>query len=765
MKGFWVSLQSAAMIAALGSSPGVADSPNYFAYHPESPMQLGRGFVQNDLGKVFTEVCLEFERKPAYSGTGAEIATLSTSVVRDYASLLEKVGVDARVGVHFPMGGFDAKFQQNRQSFSATTNVTVVVQAHAEYGSVTIAPKWKPEFRQLLDQGQVDVVLARCGARVPVTERRAVALNAIVTIFDVSTSTQSAIATSLSGSYGFGPVQAELSVALNKEMQEAKKSGRLALNVVARGGDPSELFSRTIEAAVKNAVSLDEIGAALASFANTLTVEKAAAVGFFVGDMPQIDVALKDPWNVEKQSRIAELAALYFTVRDKRTQIQGVVQRQDPRHAAYSEVEMAKLSAAVDGADSIIGKILNQHGACKAALPPAIDVCQISTSIKKDVAGVLAVPLLLPPAGEFKAAWRTYDATRESFSDWTLFNPRQTKAILTSTQRAPDESLIDYDSLPNGYLKDLKARVFGQKEDMDRYALGFMLTSEHLERVEIVARSDGIAEHRSELWEPTKLDDNQFRPNSLLEAESDYAGGRRRYVVWMIYDLAKPPAPPPPGCSAMTARRPECKRHMDRYLDPMNFEMGFYPWIDFAAVAKVWLRTKPQGTGRFMLRAHDAYAGERAFELIEFKWDRDDDLGIARVEYRVAGGEPNVWFVPQLTDASDKFPVITPKYRLSYDNWRAGPPQAKTFDAPQDKWGALSIKWCGGSASFADPASAQVYAVELTSDPRSLRAVITKRVPSGSTSVAIDLALKAVAQTNRASAFGPGFYDSRSGCD
>jgi hypothetical protein len=78
---------------ALAVAASADESPNYFGFFPDGPqLELARGFIQNDLSKPFGEICLDFTKGPATSGSGAQSISLRTEVVTSYSSMLSVFG-------------------------------------------------------------------------------------------------------------------------------------------------------------------------------------------------------------------------------------------------------------------------------------------------------------------------------------------------------------------------------------------------------------------------------------------------------------------------------------------------------------------------------------------------------------------------------------------------------------------------------------------------------------------------------------------------
>jgi len=224
------------------AAPAADPSPDYFAYYPGGPLHLGGGFIQNDLAKQFAETCVKGTPQDASPGTGAMYSVINVTLVKDYASLLEKMGLDAKVDVHTPTSSFSASFNDQRERVEDRKSITVVVQVAAEYsaklyGNVELTPG----PAQLLEQGLVDEFIERCGARIVTKERRGVMLSAVISLSEVSEKNRRLINASVGGGYGAGGFSASAKAAFNSELSKAHEHHTSDISYYGIGGQPAGL--------------------------------------------------------------------------------------------------------------------------------------------------------------------------------------------------------------------------------------------------------------------------------------------------------------------------------------------------------------------------------------------------------------------------------------------------------------------------------------------------------------------------------------------
>ncbi|MQA40582.1 hypothetical protein [Rugamonas aquatica] len=776
------------------SSTLAADpSPSYFQYFPGSPFTLGRGFVQNDLNKQFVTQCVTGVPVDAVDSQGLQFSEFETYLVRDYSTLLDKMGFDIHVSAHSPTSSFDASYKDQRQRIEDRSSLTAVVQISGEYSPVVLKDaRLAPEYSEMLQKGLIDNFITECGARVVNKERRGIRLNAIITISNTSNRVRQQIDASIGGSYGGGSLTAEAKATFNKEFEQAKRESRVSVKITAIGGQGTDAFEQMIAASIKDITSIDGVGQALATYAKTLTKQNAGVIGYWVADMPALAVAAKDPWIQEKQSQLERLANFYRTVRDKRDAIDRIVTKQDPRYAAYTPESLSKLAAQRDNADSLVMQILQIHGSCKASYENSFPTaCAIPTAVKSGAADLASIPLIGPPQVDYALAVRVGPSPDQTtMADWSWADDR---AVVRLLDRQPSRaSLLDYGSTPSffedGFFRDVPSEVADAKHAI----LGVRVTSEYLEavRVKFVADSGtfrtGYQENPYIMREFGKAVLDGYDLEGPAPRPFDAESRHSRFFVMQTASIVPPP-PAPSSCKAgFFSNHPECLDYRQRYTGPLRWQLKaadhLYPWIDFSAVVQNWIADGQaySGTGRLVMEAKDRFGGATTFNLIRFAWDLDQNLQIGRVKYSLSdGSREERWFVKNLGDVSLNFPVLVRKFRWAGEGKETSGSSA--FPALTDKWSELTIKYCPSTATVQpqNPGQSSYLTTNVSTDRRtataaynwtepphkiSLPIVGTTVLPTTPGPFVIDVALRSVVKVKETSFGFPDFFDTDDGC-
>jgi hypothetical protein len=757
-------------------------SPDYFAYFPGSPFSLGHGFIQNNLNKQFVTQCVSATKADASPNTaGLMFSEVEVYLVKDYSSLLDKMGFDARVSAHSPTSGFDASYQEQRQRIEERNSLTAVVQIAGEYSAVVLEnAKLLPNYSEMIDKGLVDEFVTECGARIVSKERRGVRLNAILSLSNVSSKSRQQIDASVGGTYGAASFTAEAKATFNKEFEEAKRDQRVSIKVKAIGGQGSDAFEQIISASIKDITSIDGIGEALAKYAKTLTKENAGVIGYFVADMPRLAVAVKDPWIQEKQVQLERLVSLYRMAKDKRDAVDAIVLKRDPRWVAYGQDGIASLQKQLSSAEALITQILRVHSSCKAAGEGSFtSACTLDNGVRSGVMMLQTVPLIGAPQVEYLLAVRTGpSADQTEMSDWKWADDR---AVVRLLDHPPITSIeLDYSNSPKAYRTGFFASVSKEVVDAKRAVLGVRVGSEYLEavRAEFVADEGKFRSGYTEqpyvmrAFGVADLEDSALR--GPVNGPGLSRGRRDRFFLMDLDNIVRPPEPPSACFGFLTNSIPECADYEKRYSGELDLALTLpdhvWPWVSFPAVVKGWISNGEarSGKGRLVLRAKDRFGGETVATLIRFEWEVDEALHLARVVYGFGDGtRREKWFIANLGEVSRDFPKLVRRFKWTGPRTEAT--DRSTFPAVQDKWNELVIKYCPSSATVIPKNAMQATRLTARVDTdRRTAAAVYVWPPADGLGIAfpyeIDVTLRMLVKTKEQRLGEPDFYASDKGC-
>jgi hypothetical protein len=687
-------------IDAYAQSP----SPTYFANSPGSTrFELGRGFIQNDLAKYFIRDCLKFDRDDS-SSNAADNIHLREYVTTSYSSQLDVFGVDANVAVHYAGSSLDAKFSQSRRLSSDNRNVNIIVEASADYGFVSIRNvQVKDEYQKLLDAGQINEFRDQCGARVPIHEVKGVRLYASITIVDASTDLQQKSSASVDVSVGKGPLSATAKAAFNQELDKAQKDHRVEVTVFARGGRAEKVLEEETKAVIKEKVSVDDIGAALAKYAGTMSKDFAATLGYDVADMPGLDVALKDPWSVEKQQKLTNILTKYWALQDKRGILDALISKADQRYQIYTPQQLGDFKVVEDKLDQAKERLITIHSGCKAALAPQLQPCDFDSS---DFDALLALPTpkaLEAPRGKYVLAVREGSGNKNSqLDDWVPLSRADMNSVLRSPIKASPfdgnfNSLSAYNSVNLSRLLSVRNRT-------KRYIRGYSLYADTLDSLELYAviekktaddppKIDFVDEFQDKAWGPDEL--SRFETGNVLTlADNDDRIGNFLFVTGDDY------VEQPPPCKCTSMNSPEYRAWEDDYNDQFyhlifsgqRYELD----VTLRSLVRAYVGTgKTSGAAQLRLRARDKFVPEPSeLTVANFRWVYNELLDMTEVTYDFNTGErENVAYLTNMTDqnpaAENTFPKSRRNYQLNMSWTNGGGTQSRAVPALSSDWGLM----------------------------------------------------------------------------
>jgi len=754
------------------------DGPSDFGWYEGTPLHLGFGIIQNDLNKRFGEQCVDYREEPASQDVGAQITTFDAEVVKDYNSLLNKMGVDTAISVHSLTGGAEAAYREQRESFAEDSSINVLIRAKAVLPDRILKnATLRAPIKKLIDEKNLHDAIARCGSKFVNVEHRGLQLNVILTISNSTAKNRKAIDASLSGHYGSGALGGNAKIAFNSELVAAQKSGRVLIKVSTIGGDPGQLFKGQIEAALKDSPSVEDISKQLAVYAATLSLSMPGVTGYSVASFPEFDVALEDPWIQEKEDRLGRLAELYRSAADRRDALLAVVDDHgvDPRKAAYTETELMYLRQSKQKADDLVSKIIAVHSDCKASKPDQyLSVCTAPDDLVSAIAAIPKVSRLRGPLSELVVAVRTGKKNENSYlSPWGFANVFDSSAIFEAANGiSPKDEIIDFSLAPTWLEKGVFLSASQQVPNTQRIAYGISVTSEHLDSVQIDFIADE-GEFRSGYLQKVytakhamraNIDSYEFDPSMVMQDKDDWSEGRRRHVFWFASDLGDQSLAPK-NCF-FHRETLECQKWIVDHGDAIATRDKFLLWTQLSATILNWIENGQAytGKGRMRILATDRYGGEQSLDILSFQWDVDTSLGIAQVKYSFAGSDKvQRWYITGLNSASKKFPIVFISYKWAVPATTGSSSEIQEW---HDKWNELAIKYCSASIKLLDipPQWVSFVKSEASTDWRVVKVSFSAGVVTlPDTKWSIDLS--GVVAVKNPGLFGSDFYSSSEGCD
>ncbi len=328
-------------------------NPNDIGYYPGVKTRLGRGIIPEFPTREM-EDCFEFE-KVTDSG-GAPTSKYQAYLVSSAQEVKQALGIDVQVDVRFLLyGGGSVSAAFNESSVSRSTNATMVIKAFTEYPSETAERlRLKPEYQRLLDEKKFRQFERRCGTHLVKSQRRQVALSAILTISSMSREEQRMFRSHIEGSYGtIDSVSA--SVDLNTMLQRAIAERRASIDLHMIGGDGLISVSDLSMNLLSSQSTLQQIGRTLAEAMKSLSAQSSVPISSSVIAMPLSSYQSPSITDIPSE-KITKLQRLVTMYRSTTSTYQSASNTLSDRSAKLPE----EIRAAADKDLSTLGTFLRQ---------------------------------------------------------------------------------------------------------------------------------------------------------------------------------------------------------------------------------------------------------------------------------------------------------------------------------------------------------------------------------------------------------------------
>ncbi len=240
-----VALLLAALTPAL-VQPASADV--VFDYERGSPVALGRS-IDLRLPKETKSSCLadeEFEwieAGPVGPGGVAKVK-VTGEYTDDYRELAARLHVNGhyRASVAAGAAGAEAKAELTYETLGKYADLVFLLVARYEFGSRRLkAPSLASEYRKLLEEGQYDEFIARCGTHFANAEERSAYASVVVNISRIDESIKRRLHADYSSTVNVAEVGSMTAgMGIEAQYDTARRLGRATLEFDANGGDPTK---------------------------------------------------------------------------------------------------------------------------------------------------------------------------------------------------------------------------------------------------------------------------------------------------------------------------------------------------------------------------------------------------------------------------------------------------------------------------------------------------------------------------------------------
>ena len=349
--------------AAKWAQAQIDPDPSFYQFHPSSIMSLGLGFSQNDVARA-KRGCIQFDPSPLEPG--ALLTTFTSTLVTNSEQLKSALNVDSKVDASYLLFKGSASFNLQENSAVTSDSVTVVVSAYTEYGRLRMKnDKLTSDAAAIVsDPVQFEKV---CGSRVVLVEHRGASVSAIITIIGVTSDSKSAISSKLSASGGWGPLSADASVAVQTEMAAASSQNRIAVQVMATGGNGFGSLGDLVKSLLGGPDALHSIQTALGNYMQQFNKDNSAPIGFDVGSMEAYGWKPTDAfWTQIKERKLRALVSFARDTVTKQAVAQAILNGSDARRLEFPTAASLKdLQDAIPTWSTYLDALQMTHAACK----------------------------------------------------------------------------------------------------------------------------------------------------------------------------------------------------------------------------------------------------------------------------------------------------------------------------------------------------------------------------------------------------------------
>jgi hypothetical protein len=224
-------------------------APTYYGYHPDSPLQFGRGFQPNDIQepkKFPLNIINVIDDKTIKD------ANIKINIVTNATQLKEALNVDAQIDASFLKIKAGGIFNWDESSLYQSDTAMIVITARQEYGGKTIEyatlkESVKTHLKALIEAGKLDDFFNAYGTRVVTDARRGNSVSVIIAIQNITAEFRTKLAASAYARGGSFATNVDFRAAVRKEIQKKSQSKEIDVQFAATGGKGLGSTSRFIE--------------------------------------------------------------------------------------------------------------------------------------------------------------------------------------------------------------------------------------------------------------------------------------------------------------------------------------------------------------------------------------------------------------------------------------------------------------------------------------------------------------------------------------
>ena len=254
-----------------------------YGYHEGLSFGLGSGFDPADLTESRQE-CLVYDEERRMDGKGARGSSLDFNIVESKKDLYNRIGFSATASAQAYFVRGKAKTSYLDQFSFNENSLQIAIIGRVDYGRVQMRnPRLKPEYQQLINDGQFTIFSNLCGSHYVSEEVRSASVVAMISIHNISEKHIRKFDSSFGMSGGFGAYSGKLKTKIEAFLLEAAKESQINIKVFTMGGTGIiSLKDMVKESEDINGTSQEvtKIRDTMFNYMNTMTVDHAVPVSF-----------------------------------------------------------------------------------------------------------------------------------------------------------------------------------------------------------------------------------------------------------------------------------------------------------------------------------------------------------------------------------------------------------------------------------------------------------------------------------------------------
>ncbi|TPI31436.1 hypothetical protein FJ414_22980 [Mesorhizobium sp. B3-1-6] len=391
-----VTLASAFIAAAMGSVFGqdnlgtILDGLSTLEYDSSGPFALGDTVALNELTSP-RERCIKYDETAnvKFDTKGAVSSKLSLSMIKTYEDLENSLNFSFSLSASMDAGfaglsaGGNASSTVKFDSFlkKERSSLVFVIEASADHGREYISDYGiKDEYKSLLDKGDVQGFIQKCGTNFVRAVEKASSLRVIINVSGLNSSSKTMISDAFTSKTDAkanivsvkASTSATVSTNLADTLKLASKVGKIDVEVQAAGGSGLPSLGKIMKGLdLTDALQVKTLFDAMADASSDFTLSNAAPAKFVIQPYPQ----LKPDDNKFDPKRFVELGRIYkalLRVNDQLDIYQGYKTQNYQLWEKYFRVYTEKAEALRNTLVASYAKC-RQKGDCSDDVPSKID--------------------------------------------------------------------------------------------------------------------------------------------------------------------------------------------------------------------------------------------------------------------------------------------------------------------------------------------------------------------------------------------------------